>query len=157
MKKLNAVLCLVVVCAIFEKPLADDRGTPAAKAPGSSAPAKNDNQAITQAALDYIEGWYEGSPARMEKALHPSLVKRRAAGDRIEELDYKTMMDYTRKGGGKAVPKSAYKIEVKILHVSNNISAVMTSSQYIDYLHLAKLDGQWKIVNVLWDLNRGKS
>ncbi len=32
-----------------------------------------DSAAIRQAALDYIEGWYEGNAERMERALHPDL------------------------------------------------------------------------------------
>ncbi|HLM60537.1 MAG TPA: nuclear transport factor 2 family protein [Pyrinomonadaceae bacterium] len=46
------------------------------------APAKSisasaaDPAAIKQAALDYIEGWYEGKSERMERAKHPELVKR---------------------------------------------------------------------------------
>ena len=35
-----------------------------------------DKTAIIQTALDYIEGWYEGDAARMERALHPDLAKR---------------------------------------------------------------------------------
>ena len=35
-----------------------------------------DSAAIRQAALDYIEGWYEGNAERMERALHPDLAKR---------------------------------------------------------------------------------
>ena len=33
--------------------------------------------AIRQTALDYIEGWNDGDPARMERGLHPELAKRR--------------------------------------------------------------------------------
>jgi hypothetical protein len=35
-----------------------------------------DASAIKQTALDYMEGWYEGNPKRMERALHPELAKR---------------------------------------------------------------------------------
>src|SRR5688572_31146080 len=35
-----------------------------------------DSAGIRQAALDYIEGWYEGNAERMERALHPELAKR---------------------------------------------------------------------------------
>ncbi len=33
----------------------------------------DDNAAIKQTALDYIEGWYEGNAERMQRALHPDL------------------------------------------------------------------------------------
>lgn len=35
-----------------------------------------DSAAIRATALDYIDGWYTGDAARMERALHPELVKR---------------------------------------------------------------------------------
>jgi len=40
-----------------------------------------DAAAIRQAALDYIEGWYNGDAARMERAVHPSLAKRMVSRD----------------------------------------------------------------------------
>ncbi|PYS59909.1 MAG: hypothetical protein DMF76_15225, partial [Acidobacteria bacterium] len=36
----------------------------------------DESAAITRTALDYIEGWYAGDAARMERALHPELAKR---------------------------------------------------------------------------------
>ena len=39
-------------------------------------PSPADEAAIRAAALDYIEGWYTGDAARMERAVHPDLVKR---------------------------------------------------------------------------------
>ena len=41
----------------------------------------DDNSAITKTALDYIEGWYTGDAARMERALHPELAKRMISTD----------------------------------------------------------------------------
>lgn len=37
--------------------------------------AASDEAKIRAAALDYIEGWYEGDAERMERALHPHLAK----------------------------------------------------------------------------------
>ena len=42
----------------------------------SNAQSSADSAAIRTTALDYIEGWYEGSSERMERALHPELAKR---------------------------------------------------------------------------------
>jgi hypothetical protein len=28
-------------------------------------------------------------------------------------------------------------------------------ADWIDYIHIAKVDGRWVIVNVLWELKRG--
>ena len=34
----------------------------------------------------------------------------------------------------------------------NAASAKIIAATWIDYLHLARWNGQWKIVNVLWEL-----
>ena len=39
---------------------------------------KTDAEAITDTILDYFEGWFHGDTARMDRALHPELAKRRA-------------------------------------------------------------------------------
>ena len=44
--------------------------------PGARGEEAKPDEAITQTALDYIEGWYEGNAERMERALHPNLAKR---------------------------------------------------------------------------------
>jgi len=35
-----------------------------------------DEDAVRAAVLDYIEGWFDGNAERMERALHPELMKR---------------------------------------------------------------------------------
>jgi AcrR family transcriptional regulator len=43
---------------------------------GAEVSIVTEQELITQAALDYFEGWFEGDAARMERALHPELAKR---------------------------------------------------------------------------------
>jgi hypothetical protein len=40
-----------------------------------------DSAGIKQTALDYIDGWYTGDAARMERAVHPELAKRNVTTD----------------------------------------------------------------------------
>ena len=44
--------------------------------PAAPAASAADSAAIRATALDYVEGWYTGDAARMERALHPERVKR---------------------------------------------------------------------------------
>ena len=118
-----------------------------------------DESAIMKTSLDYIEGWYTGDSIRMERALHPNMVKRIVINpdqqySSMEELNKEEMVSYTKLGGGKDVPKDNYKIQVKIVDINHNIASVITKSEYIDYLQLAKFNNQWVIINVLWDMNR---
>jgi hypothetical protein len=43
---------------------------------GAGQQQPNEEAAIRATALDYVEGWYTGDAARMERALHPELAKR---------------------------------------------------------------------------------
>jgi len=108
-----------------------------------------------QAALDYIEGWCEGDAVRMERALHKELAKRTifpgAGTEQFVNLTKTQMVEATRKGGGKARPADTRNIKVEILDLYRDIAGVQTEcADYIDYLHLARSEGQWRIVNALW-------
>lgn len=115
--------------------------------------------AIRAAALDYIEGWYEGDAARMERALHPELAKRIVNTDsasgksRLDSMSAMTLVQYTRAGGGRKTPKEAQMKDVTILDRYQNAAVVkVVAANWIDYLQVARYNGDWKIVNVLWEL-----
>lgn len=67
----------------------------------------NENDAIKKTALDYIEGWYAGDAARMERTLHPDLAKRmvligpKAGRSRLNHMGAMALVQHTRDGGGK--------------------------------------------------------
>jgi len=118
---------------------------------------KKEKAAIKETALNYIEGWYTGNPERMEKALHDDLAKRGVLPDRetgkigLVPLTKVKLVEYTKAGYGKR-PKDEWNIQVTILDVLPNSATVkIYSVSFIDYIHMAKLDGEWKIVNVLWE------
>jgi hypothetical protein len=115
--------------------------------------------AIRQTALDYIEGWYEGDATRMERALHPELAKRIVMTDsatgnsRLDSMGAMTLVQRVRAGGGRKTPKEAQLKDVTILDRFQNAAVVkVVASNWIDYLQVAKFNGDWKIINVLWEL-----
>lgn len=130
--------------------------------PISSAEAQSaaDSAAIRAAALDYIEGWYEGNAERMQRALHPDLAKRimerdRASGaSRLQSMTAAQLVASTGRGGGSRTPAERRQKDVSILDVYENAASVkVVASDWIDYMHLARADdGRWTIVNVLWEL-----
>ena len=122
-----------------------------------------DSAGIRQTALNYIEGWYAGNAERMEQALHPELAKRIVITDpssgksRLSQMSAMTLVQGTRAGGGKKTPVSEQLKDVSILDIYNNAASVkINASGWIDYLQLAKWNGDWKIVNVLWELKPEK-
>ena len=119
----------------------------------------NDDEAIKRTALDYIEGWYTGDAARMERALHPELAKRMISTDlktgrsQFNHMGAMTLVQRTRDGIGKKIPPDRQLKEVTILDRYNNAAvAKIVASDWIDYLQVAKFNGDWKIINVLWEL-----
>jgi hypothetical protein len=123
------------------------------------AQSPTDAAAIKQAALDYIEGWYEGSAERMERALHPDLAKRivrtdpKSGRSRLDQMSAMGLVLGVRAGGGKMTPKEKQQKDVTILDVYENAASVkVIAADWVDYLHLARYNGRWVIVNVLWEL-----
>ena len=124
-----------------------------------SAQSASDSTGIRQAALDYIEGYYEGNAERMARAVHPELAKRIVNVDergryRLGQMSAMTLVEGTRAGGGKDTPVAERRKDVTIFDIYQNAaSAKIYASGWVDYLHLAKWNGRWVIVNVLWELH----
>jgi hypothetical protein len=121
--------------------------------------ANSDEAAIRATALDYIEGWYNADAERMERALHPDLAKRIVVSNtentrsRLEQMGALGLVQGTRRGGGKNTLKDKQIKEVTILDKFENAASVkIVAEGWIDYMHLAKFNGRWVIVNVLWEL-----
>ncbi len=119
-------------------------------------PDARDSAQVMAQALNYIEGSFTGDAGRMESALHPELTKVMLAYDPTTHRPYlRTMgasdlIEETLAGMGM-VPEDEWHIDVEIQDVSRGIASVkVTSSMYIDYLQMGKVNGTWKIVNVLW-------
>ena len=124
----------------------------------ASAQTQADSAAIRQTALDYIQGWYTGDGARMERALHPELAKRIVRSDtlgnfRLDQQSAMTLVQNTRNGGGSQTPQADRRDDVRILDIFRNAASVRVDASYwVDYLQLAKWKGRWVIINVLWEL-----
>jgi hypothetical protein len=124
----------------------------------SAVTSGSDKEAIRQTALDYGEGWYEGDAERMERALHPDLAKRALMPDpgtgkgKIDHMTASMLVQATQKGLGTKVSPEERRTDVTILDVYGNAASVkLQMHDWVDYLHMVKTEGQWKIVNVLWE------
>ena len=120
-----------------------------------------DSTAIRATAHDYIDGWYEGDGARMERALHPHLAKRLVYEDqqghsRLVDLTALELVQTTRTGVGK-IPPAERRDSVTILDVFGNAAIVrIDATTWVDFLQEVKWNGRWAIVNVVW-VNRPKA
>jgi hypothetical protein len=96
----------------------------------------------------------------MQRALHPELAKRRVSTDdagrsRIVQMSAMTLVGQAANGGGRDTPAGERRAEVRILDLFQNAASVRVDmSGWIDYMHMAKWNGRWVIVNVLWEDRR---
>jgi len=115
-----------------------------------------EHEAIERAVLDYAESYYEVRPEYVERSIHRDLVK---LGYQVTEsgeyeahpMDYagfESMIarliekDYTPEPGPKVV---------EILDAADQTALVkLTGSWGVDYMQLAKFEGQWMTRHALW-------
>lgn len=124
--------------------------------PQRAQASSSDVEEVESIARDYIEGWYSGDVERMDRALHDDLVKRMPvregspAAIRLHPVSKAQMLELTAGGGGEN-PDAAF--EILVDDISTDIAtARVASPEYLDYLHLAKTEDGWKIVNVLFHM-----
>jgi Putative lumazine-binding len=114
--------------------------------------------AVRSVVMDYVEGWFEGAAGRMERALHPELVKRCRGiegddPDALETLSAQEMIDATADGVGRSEDAADRRIEIRIDCLSGGIASVQCfCHRYVDLLHLIDMPDGWKIVNAAWRL-----
>ena len=88
-----------------------------------------DSAAIRATALDYIEGFYTGDAARMERALHTDLKKRivqRKPGEAetLQEMTADELIQMAAGGGGKQMPDEQKRSDVTILDIYGGMASV---------------------------------
>ena len=125
-----------------------------------SAQSAKDTVAIKETALNYIEGYFHKDAKRMEKALHPELVKRsiqktKDGTEFILNLGASFMIMRTANNTNRhaANPDGPIETIIEIYDIVGNAATVKVSTNqydFIDYLHVGKYNNEWKIINVFW-------
>ena len=121
-------------------------------APAELVASQEDIDGVMRAALDYIDGYVTGDAERHTQAYHPECVKRRY--DKNEKYDIaelvvltpQMMTDYA------AVTQIQERDrEVIIDAISQDIASVrIYSERWVDFLHIVKARGDWKLFHVTW-------
>lgn len=124
----------------------------------AQAQGNAEKDAVAAAAMDYLVALYEAKPELIARSVHTDLSKRGYYKKKGETtftsapMTYQQLFDLagTWNKDGKRPVATAPK-EVVVYEVLNQTaSAKVTALWGIDYMHLAKYDGKWKIVNILW-------
>jgi len=116
-----------------------------------STSSTDDSSGVRATVKNYIEGYFTGDAARIEKTLHPNYLKHIIHGDiPMRERTGPQMMKEVRATGVPEMPATHKTEEVTVLDVSGVIaSAKLVTPEWTDYITLNKVNGQWKILSVV--------
>src|SRR2546421_6077427 len=115
--------------------------------------SRDESAAVRATVTNYIESYYSGDAARMEKSLHPHYLKHViSTSDGNLRMTEKTGLQMVQdvRSQNTDLPKSEQTEQITVLDVSKGMaSAKLVTSHWIDYMTLAKWNGEWKIVSVV--------
>jgi Putative lumazine-binding len=112
-----------------------------------------DVEAVARVATEYFQSWFAGDGERIRACLHPALAKRTpellgAKPLTLHEDPTEQLVVDTASGEGTGFDPSQ---EVIVLDVFRDIATVkVRSAPFVEYLHLARFDNRWLIVNALY-------
>jgi hypothetical protein len=127
----------------------------------SSASSSNEKSAVAAVAQNYMDAYYTVDSARMEKVLHPDFHKRALktinGQTEISEDTVQSMVEGVRLGSGKEIPMADRIQQIEVLDVYRDAASVkVVTGRWIDYVHLLKLNGEWRVLDVMLQYTRRK-
>ena len=112
----------------------------------------SDRQAINATIQDYFEGMYYGDTGRLRKAFHPDAFLFGHFKGAFMQLSLDQWLKIVE---GRKIPAEVgepFDMKIVSVDVTGQVGFVKVVDLYqglrfTDYLSLARIDGQWKIVN----------
>ena len=131
----------------------------------SSVATQTDSLEIKRIALGYLVALQDLKPDLMNEVINDSLNKITIGWDRTTKKEYarattKAQMIEFATSWNKSGTKFPFNPtnNITILDIYNRIANVkLVSDNWVEYLHLIKLDGKWSVINLIWqhkDINR---
>jgi hypothetical protein len=124
----------------------------------SKKASKKDSLEIKRISLGYLIALQELKPTLMKEVMNDSLNKVTVGFSRSLRKEVVTAIPKTRmienaknwnKSNTRFPPNPSN--QIKILDIYHRIATVkLYSDNWVEYLHLIKLDGKWSIINLLW-------
>jgi hypothetical protein len=119
----------------------------------------DENRAITAVAQNYMDAYYNANPALMQRSLHPDFHKRTLrtvnGQTQITEDTVQSMVQGVGLGSGKDIPRNERVRSIQVMDVYRNAASVkVVTGRWIDYMHLSKLNGEWRVLDVVLQYTR---
>lgn len=125
----------------------------------SSRSGSDENRAITAVAQNYMNAYYTADPALMQRSLHPDFHKRTLrtvnGQTQITEDTIQSMVEGVGRGSGKDIPRNERVRSIEVLDVYRDAASVkVVTGRWIDYMHLSKFNGEWRVLDVVLQYTR---
>jgi len=124
----------------------------------ASTAMADDREDVASTIKDYVLGFYEGNTERLERALHPTL--RKVGWYRQGTAPYGGPYSMTKDSAKNFAPRFAASednkgpdahMKITVFEAMDKVASAKVEATWgIDYLHLVKEEGSWKIMNVIW-------
>ena len=119
--------------------------------------SSTDEELVRQAIEDYVLALYNVEPDRIARSVDTSLHKigyydHQGKAQNHVPMTYHQLYQLAgrwNKEGKNADESSPREIEIYQIH-DRTASAKLTAQWGVDFMHLSKVDGQWKIMHVMW-------
>jgi hypothetical protein len=124
----------------------------------SVPPSSADSAGVRSAVLDYVEAIYLADTARIIRSVRPELAKRgywiprNQTAYSNEPMTFPELINVAKtwNPNRQRNPDTMVK-EIHILDILDQTASAKLVAQWgVDYFHLARYDGRWMIVNILW-------
>jgi hypothetical protein len=125
---------------------------------GFSTMAQTDRDLVFEAVEDYVDALYLVQPDRIKKSVHPELMKKgfwkgkdKTTYEFAGIMTFDELVELAGKWNAKGDRTKDAPKKIEIYDVQDQTaSAKLTAAWGTDYFQLAKFDGKWMIVNILW-------
>ncbi|MBO6513917.1 MAG: nuclear transport factor 2 family protein [Phycisphaerales bacterium] len=129
--------------------------------PGADAPeiTTTDQDTIEQIVRDYCIGFYEIDGKKVQDTCHTALSKRSVENPDEVDFNYFNFITWEEiELLGESFNKhwgfdpETARCEVEVYEIRDNVAiAKLTGSVWFDYFHIMRINGEWSIVNIMYE------
>ena len=120
--------------------------------------AQTDRDLVQAAMEDYVDALYKVEPERIKRSVHPNLTKKGfwRPKDKNEyqpesTMTFEQLYELAGKWNAKKTLPADAPRKIEVFDVQDQTACGKLTAQWgTDYFQLAKYDGKWLIVNIVW-------
>ncbi|MBB1284249.1 nuclear transport factor 2 family protein [Flavisolibacter sp. BT320] len=122
----------------------------------ASAQKDDEKQKIERAILNYVEAFYEADTTKAYESVAKDLAKRgyykaKDGSSKEAKMSFEQLVKLAQRWKASQNITDATPRKITVFEILDRIATAKVEAQWgIDYFHLAKQNGKWTIINVLW-------